>query len=100
LSLSTEPPLNFSRPSIDVLFETAADAYGADLIGIVLTGANSDGARGLKTIVESGGTALVQRPDLAYASAMPLAALATCPEARPMSLNEIAAYLLEITESS
>lgn len=96
ISLSTEEPVNYSRPSIDVLFESAADAYGASLIGIVLTGASSDGARGLETVTNAGGTALVQRPDLAYASAMPQAALILCPQARAETLEGIAAYLLEV----
>lgn len=96
LSLSSEEPVHYSRPSIDVLFETAVDAYGPALLGIILSGANDDGARGLRTISEAGGTALVQRPDLAYASAMPRAALEACPEARSLSLQEIATYLQEV----
>ena len=60
LSLSDDEPVLFSRPSIDVLFESAADAYGGGLIGVVLTGANSDGANGLKAVVEAGGVAVVQ----------------------------------------
>ncbi len=95
LSLSGEEPVLYSRPSIDVLFETAAEAYGAGLVGVVLTGANSDGARGLRVVTDAGGVALVQRPDLAYASAMPQAALDACPAARAVTLEEIAAYLLE-----
>jgi two-component system chemotaxis response regulator CheB len=95
LSLSTEEPVNFSRPSIDVLFEAAADAYGPRLIGVVLTGANPDGARGLRAVHAAGGIALVQRPESAQASAMPRAALDACPEAHALSLQEIAAYLLD-----
>ncbi|HEX3869585.1 MAG TPA: chemotaxis protein CheB [Pirellulales bacterium] len=93
IALSSEEPVLFSRPSIDVLFETAADVYGSDLVGVILTGANSDGARGLKRIADAGGVALVQRPDQAAASAMPQAALDSCPQARAMSLDEIASYL-------
>jgi two-component system chemotaxis response regulator CheB len=93
LSLSTEEQVNYSRPSIDVLFETAADVYGAGLVGIVLTGANNDGAAGLKCIMDAGGTGLVQRPELAYAPAMPLAALEACPDARSCRLEEIAEFL-------
>ncbi len=96
LSLSGEEPVLFSRPSIDVLFESAADAYGDGLIGVVLTGANSDGARGLKAVVEAGGLAIVQSPDGAYAAAMPEAAIAACPEARVLPLNEIAVYMREV----
>lgn len=96
LSLSDDEAVLFSRPSIDVLFESAADAYGAGLVGVVLTGANGDGASGLKAIVEAGGAAVVQSPEGAYATAMPEAAIALCPGARVLSLNEIAAYLREV----
>ena len=95
LSLSDDEPVLFSRPSIDVLFESAADAYGDGLIGVVLTGANSDGAKGLRAVVDAGGVAIVQEPGGAYASAMPRAAIAACPDARVLSVNEIAAYLRE-----
>lgn len=95
-SLSCDAPVLFSRPSIDVLFESAADAYGPRLIGIVLTGANGDGARGLKAIIDAGGQGLVQTPSSAFASAMPEAALGTSPSAKSMTLKEIAAHLAEI----
>lgn len=96
LSLSSEEPVFYSRPSIDVLFESAADVYGPGLLGIVLTGANSDGAQGLRAICAAGGTALVQHPEQAYATAMPQAALDACPEAKALSLPAIAAYLKEV----
>jgi len=96
LSLSSEEPVFYSRPSIDVLFESAADVYGPGLVGIVLTGANSDGAQGLRAICAAGGTALVQHPEQAYATAMPQAALEACPEAKALSLPAIAAYLKEV----
>lgn len=96
LSLSSEEPVLFSRPSIDVLFESASDAYGETLLGIVLTGANSDGAAGLKMIVNAGGAALVQQPDQAYASAMPEAAIRACPNAEILSLVQIASYLEKV----
>jgi two-component system chemotaxis response regulator CheB len=96
LSLSSDEPVLYSRPSIDVLFESAADAYGPALIAIVLTGANEDGASGLRAIVEAGGIAIVQSPDGAFASAMPEAAIAMCPGAEVMSLDAIAAYLREV----
>jgi two-component system chemotaxis response regulator CheB len=95
LSLSNEELVHYSRPSIDVLFETAADAYEAKLVGIILTGANHDGAAGLKAIYDAGGVAIAQCPCKAYAAVMPQAALDVCPEARSMSLDEISAYLLE-----
>jgi two-component system, chemotaxis family, protein-glutamate methylesterase/glutaminase len=93
LSLSSDEPVLFSRPSIDVLFESAADAYGSALIAIVLTGANQDGARGMYAVVETGGIALVQSPEGAFASAMPEAVIEMCPSVQVMSLNAIATYL-------
>ncbi len=96
LSLSNDDPVLWSRPSIDVLFESAADAYGAGLIAIVLTGANQDGAKGLKAVAAAGGTAIAQNPAGAYAAAMPEAAIAECPDARVMSLKEIAVYLQDV----
>jgi len=91
-----EEPVMFSRPSIDVLFETAAEAYGEGLLGIILTGANPDGALGLKAVAAAGGRAIVQTPAHAYAPAMPEAALQSCPEAAAMDLEEIAAYLQKV----
>lgn len=93
ISLSSEEPVMFSRPSIDVLFETAADAYGENLVGIILTGANPDGAQGLKAVAAAGGRVIVQSPGNAYATAMPEAALQSCPEAMAMELEDIAVYL-------
>lgn len=95
LSLSSEEPVMFSRPSVDVLFESAADAYGPGLTAVVLTGANSDGALGAKAVAAAGGRVLVQLPDLAYARAMPEAALKACPGALALSLEAIAAHLRE-----
>lgn len=94
LSLSTDATVMHSRPSVDVLFESAADAYGPALAGIVLTGANEDGAEGLRAIAAAGGTALAEDPVDAYAPAMPAAALARTVGARAMSLDAIANYLL------
>lgn len=76
LALSIDPPVLFSRPSIDVLFELAADVYGARLTALLLSGANADGAQGLATVQRAGGRAVVQAPASAQASAMPEAALA------------------------
>jgi two-component system, chemotaxis family, protein-glutamate methylesterase/glutaminase len=75
-ALSTDPPVLFARPSIDVLFESAAEAYGGSLIGVILTGASADGSHGLKAIRERGGCALVQEPATAESDVMPRAALA------------------------
>jgi two-component system, chemotaxis family, protein-glutamate methylesterase/glutaminase len=96
LSLSNDEPVHYSRPSLDVLFESAADAYGPGLIAIVLTGASRDGAKGLKAVSEAGGAAIVQHPGGAYASAMPAAAIAECPSAYVLSLEEIAVYLTDV----
>jgi len=75
LSLSVEARVSYARPSIDVLFESAAEAYNRGLIGIVLTGANSDGSKGLKRIKECQGLTIVQDPNTAQAEAMPRAAI-------------------------
>lgn len=96
LALSSDPPVLHSRPSIDVLFESAADAFGALVTGVVLTGANHDGARGLKAIADAGGLALVEDPADAYSPAMPRAALAACASAQALSLGELGAHLLRL----
>ena len=79
LALSIDGPMRFSRPSIDVLFESVANAYGTDAIGVVLSGANEDGSRGLSAIAARGGLTLVQTPATAQAQAMPSAALLAVP---------------------
>ncbi len=95
-SLSTEKKLNFSRPSIDILFESAAWVYKNELIGLVLTGANSDGANGLKTIKSFGGKTIIQNPCHAVAPIMPRFALKTAkPEIR-LNLDQIADKLIEL----
>ncbi len=95
-SLSVDDKVNFSRPSIDLLFESAADAYGEALIGIVLTGANADGARGLKAIKRRGGLAIVQNPMTADASYMPAAAVASASPDYLENLAQIAPLLLQL----
>jgi two-component system chemotaxis response regulator CheB len=75
ISLSADEKVNYSRPSIDVLFFSASDAFKEKLIGIILTGANNDGARGLAQIKLNGGLCIVQNPDEAETRAMPLAAI-------------------------
>jgi two-component system chemotaxis response regulator CheB len=75
-ALSVDERVSHARPSIDVLFESAADAYGAGVIGVILTGANDDGAKGLMRIMERGGVAIVQDPASAEAREMPDAAIA------------------------
>ena len=76
-ALSTEEPVNHNRPSVDVLFESAADSYGPRLVAILLTGANEDGAAGLRRVKESGGITIVQDPDEAERRAMPEAGVRT-----------------------
>ena len=92
-SLTVDAPVNFARPSIDVLFESAADVYGRHLIGIILTGANNDGSRGLKRIKESGGLTIIQDPKTAEADAMPRAAMAAVKPDYVLSLEEIGDFL-------
>ena len=98
LALSTDEPVLHSRPSIDVLFESAADVFGPALVGVILTGANHDGASGLRALAAAGGVAVVEEPATAFAPAMPEAALAACEAARPMSLDAIASFLLTLSD--
>lgn len=97
-SLSQEEPVQYARPSIDVLFESAADAFGSHLVGVILTGANQDGAEGLKRIQESGGLALIQDPATAQVRSMPEAACALLSPSveQILSLDEIARFLLRL----
>jgi two-component system, chemotaxis family, protein-glutamate methylesterase/glutaminase len=92
-SLSTDEPVRYSRPSIDVAFTTAADSYGPRAVGIVLTGANADGAEGLSAIAKQRGLAIVQSPETAESPTMPRAALAAVPSARVMPIPAIADFL-------
>jgi two-component system chemotaxis response regulator CheB len=96
LSLSSEEPVLYSRPSIDVLFETAADALGPAAVGVVLTGGSADGARGLRAIADAGGVPLVQDPSTAAVPAMPEAALAACPTAAALPLDRLAEHLARL----
>jgi two-component system chemotaxis response regulator CheB len=93
LSFSTELPVNFARPSIDVLFETAADAYGQKVVGVILTGANHDGSQGLLTIKKAGGLAVVQDPETAEAGAMPRSAIETVQPDHILPLETIGPFL-------
>ncbi|MDU9405635.1 chemotaxis protein CheB [Pseudomonas sp. zfem004] len=93
LSLSQEEPVHFSRPAIDYLFASAADAYGPGLLGILLTGANEDGARGLLQIKQGGGRTVVQDPRDAQVALMPEAALALHSPDHILSLSGIGQLL-------
>jgi two-component system chemotaxis response regulator CheB len=95
-ALSTESPLRFARPSIDVLFESAADIYHERIIGVILTGANRDGARGLARIKSFGGLAVVQDPQTAESRVMPEAAIAAAPVDRILPLTAIGDFLNEL----
>jgi two-component system chemotaxis response regulator CheB len=93
IALSTDAPVEYARPSIDVLFESAADAYGARAVGVVLTGANRDGARGLARIKQRGGVAVVQDPSTSERRTMPDAALAATDADAVLPLEEIPKFL-------
>lgn len=99
-ALSADPPLHFSRPAIDVLFEAACDVYGADLIGILLSGASDDGAAGLREIHRAGGITIVQAPATADSTIMPTAALALFEPTHTWSPDEIVAGLNQLLSGS
>jgi two-component system, chemotaxis family, protein-glutamate methylesterase/glutaminase len=96
-SLTIEEPVRFSRPSIDVTFTSAADTYRSATIGVVLTGANEDGARGLAHIVKRGGRALVQDPKTAEIPIMPAAAIRAVPTGEILPLDALAPRLIELS---
>jgi two-component system chemotaxis response regulator CheB len=95
-SLSTEAPLRYSRPSIDITFESVAYSYNENAIGVVLTGANQDGAEGLRTIVARRGSAIIQDPETAESPTMPRAALQAVPAATVLPIDEIAPFLTRL----
>jgi two-component system chemotaxis response regulator CheB len=95
-ALSLDEQVHFSRPSIDVLFETAAEAYGDRVLGIVLSGANSDGAEGLRAIAEAGGATVVQQPRTAEVPMMPAAALQACRDSYVADAAAIAQLLASL----
>jgi two-component system chemotaxis response regulator CheB len=99
-SLTLDPPVNYSRPSIDVVFESASDIFGADLIGIVLTGANKDGSLGLSIIKKRGGLVIVQDPETASVDTMPLAAIAATKVNYILKLEVIAEMLTQLFPQS
>jgi two-component system chemotaxis response regulator CheB len=100
LHLSVDEAVRHARPSIDVLFESAADAYGAQLIGVVLTGSNEDGARGAKRIKESGGMVVVQDPLTAEAPEMPRAVAAAVKVDQVLPLEGIASFLADVCRTA
>lgn len=99
-SLSVDEPVCYARPSIDVLFETAARVYGSHLVGIILTGANSDGSNGIKTIKQGNGLTIAQDPDTAEVNLMPLAAIATHCVDFILPLEDIPSFLTNLVEDA
>ena len=99
LSLTTEAPVRYSRPSIDVMFGSAAHEYGKRLIGVVLTGANEDGSRGLQCIADYGGYCVVQDPGTAEVATMPAAALRRVPTAACLPLDKIPAHVADVVRN-
>lgn len=93
ISLSADDPVHHSRPSVDVLFESAAEVYGERLLGMILSGANEDGARGLAAIKDAGGVTVVQSPETALAPLMGMSALALRPADWVLPLEQIAEAL-------
>ena len=97
-SLSVDDAVAFSRPSIDVMFESAADAYGKGVVGVVLTGSNSDGARGAARVKKRGGFLVVQDPKSAEAPEMPQAAITAAEVDRILPLDLIGPFLVELCQ--
>jgi two-component system, chemotaxis family, protein-glutamate methylesterase/glutaminase len=95
-ALSVEEPIRYSRPSIDLTFSSAADVFGARTIGVVLTGANADGAEGLRRIAERGGLTMVQDPATAESPTMPTAALKAVPSSRVLIIGAIGQLIGEM----
>lgn len=98
-ALSTEAPVEYARPSIDVLFESAAEVYAEKVIGVILTGANQDGAQGLAKIKAHGGLAVVQEPATAFSPTMPQAAIAAVRVDWILPLLEIAPFVVNLCQS-
>jgi two-component system chemotaxis response regulator CheB len=98
-SLSCEAPVHFARPAIDVLMESAADTWGAGLAGVLLTGANQDGAEGMEHIRRQGGLTIVQDPSEAQSRAMPLHAIARGAAQLVLPLAQIGALLPMLEKS-
>jgi len=94
IALSTEEPVTYSRPSIDVLFESAAYSHGSGVIGVLLTGANQDGTRGLQEIKDHGGYVIIQDPESAESGFMPKNAVKNVLADRVLGLDQIAAELV------
>ena len=100
LALSVDPPVNFARPSVDTLFESASEVYGPSLIGVILTGAGRDGSKGLLKIKNNGGLAIVQDPKDAEMNSMPGSALQLLKADHVARLKEIPGLLMRLAEDN
>ena len=96
ISLTIDERVNFCRPSVDVLFDTAAEVYEEKLIGIILTGANEDGARGMRLVHKAGGTTIIQNPKTAEVDTMPRSVLKYFKPDYILNLKDIARFLNKI----
>lgn len=95
-ALSTDEPVSYARPSIDVLFESVADVYADRVIGVILTGANQDGSKGLVRVKAQGGITIVQEPNTAECSKMPSAAISAVSVDWILPLSDIAPHLVKL----
>jgi two-component system chemotaxis response regulator CheB len=100
VALSTDPPVRAARPSIDVLFETAADAYGPELLAVLLTGASADGAAGLARVKALGGRVIVEDPTTAECATMPAAGLAATRADYVLPVDKIGEHLAGLVEGT
>jgi two-component system chemotaxis response regulator CheB len=98
LSLSVDEPVSYARPSIDVLFETSAKAFASHLVGVILSGANSDGSNGIRAIKANGGLTIAQDPETAEVSVMPKSAIATNCVDFVLPLEDIPSFIIGLME--
>ncbi len=96
VALSVDPPVGYSRPSIDVLFQSAADVYGPELVAVILSGANHDGAEGIMAVKQAGGLTIAQDPAESAFPVMPKSAIATGQVAHVWGTPEILSFLLKV----
>lgn len=96
ITLTVDPPVNYARPSVDVLFETAADALRGALVAVVLTGAGYDGSRGVAAVARQGGVTVVQNPESAVADSMPKSAIASVAPDYLLPLEQVSALLVKL----
>lgn len=100
IALNIDPRVMYARPSVDVMFECAAEVYRGKLIGIILTGANSDGAAGMASVKKAGGYTIVQDPNEAEADSMPRSALRACKIDKVLPVQEIGPFVLQLVNAS